>query len=202
MLKPRHQLHYMSSSFLDDAPLGIIGSRYPDSSQRKLEGRDPQPYALCPNTPSTPRKHYFLKATMNNVSDTQQQPVYIRTLNHESLTSIQTLSPNDCGSATQLGQQSHAHESNARVSISDQKSMSVTVDTEVLAKLQSGKFQNEKLSPFKIVGDNLAVLLPLGILMFMIRIWRLDGQEINPSIFAKWTDSINVVRLTSLLRLE
>jgi hypothetical protein len=79
--------------------------------------------------------------------------------------------------------------------MSDPKSMGVTVDTKMEAKLQSGKFQNEKLGPFKIVGDILAVLLPLGLLIFMIRVWRLDRKEIDPAVFAKWTDSINVVCL-------
>jgi hypothetical protein len=132
---------------------------------------------------------------MNNASSYPQQPVHLHTLNHESQTSVRTSSPIDCESTTEPEQQSH--ENNARVSMSDQKSMGVTVDTELLAKLQSGKFQNERLSPFKIAGDVLAILLPIGLLAFMIRIWRLDGKEMDPSIFAKWANSINVVRLAS-----
>jgi hypothetical protein len=130
---------------------------------------------------------------MDNASSYPQQPVHLHTLNHESQTSVRTSSPNDCESTIEPEQQSH--ENNARVSMSEQKSMGVTVETELLAKLQSGKFQNERLGPFKIAGDVLAILLPIGLLAFMIRIWRLDGKEMDPSIFAKWANSINVVRL-------
>jgi hypothetical protein len=121
---------------------------------------------------------------MKDQSYTQQQPIQLQTLDHVSYTNDQTPGLESLGY------------NNAPASMCNAKSMGVTVGVDPAAKLQPGRFDNEKLDLFKLASDFLVVLLPIGLLAFMIAIWRLDGKEVDQEVFSTWRDSINVVSVT------
>lgn len=52
---------------------------------------------------------------------------------------------------------------------------------------------NNRLGFFTIATDCAAVVLPLGLIVFIIIVWRLDGSESTESFRGDWRNIITVV---------
>jgi hypothetical protein len=124
---------------------------------------------------------------MNRVTNAHQQPMRLQTLNHGD--------PyiGDHTSVSETWESTAETDNHAQTPMVDRKSGNVTIEDHTMKKAHSEKFDNERLSPFKIMADALAIFSPLALLAFMIAIWRLNGKEVDHPTFSAWANSINVV---------